>query len=194
MGISRLFWLLAILSLCACAASSPQEPPAPDRREVVALSDAILALGPGVDPEEAERAARIAFSYSRQLAREYRITDPPLIHNAKINLGLRERGLCYHWAEDIEARLLEENFRTLVLHRAISPDRPFRIEHSTAVISRKGDGLHDGVVLDPWRMGGRLFWSPVREDTAYDWQRAAKVLDARWHAREARRQRATASP
>ena len=194
MAVSRLLWLLAVLSLAGCAAPTPSETPGVDRREVAELSHAILALGEGIDPEEAERAARIAFSYTRQLKREYRFTDPPLIHNAKVHLGLRERGLCYHWAEDIEARLLEEDFRTLDMHRAIAPETIYRIEHSTAIISRKGDSLRDGVILDPWRLGGRLHWTPVSEDHDYDWRPAAEILASRWRSREERRRLSTMSP
>jgi hypothetical protein len=51
-----------------------------------------------------------------------------------------------------------------------------RLEHSTAIISAKGDALHDGIILDPWRKGGVLFWSPVREDTRYDWYSRDQVL------------------
>jgi hypothetical protein len=194
METPRLLWLLAFLSLGACAAAPPPEIPVADRRDVAALGHAIRALGDGVDPEEAERAARIAFSHSRHLAREYRVTDPPLVHNAKVHLGLRPRGLCYHWAEDMETRLLEEEFRTLDLHRAIAPETLFRIEHSTAVISRKGDSLSEGVVLDPWREGGRLHWTPVRADTGYDWRPQVEVLDQRWQAKLGQQQLSTISP
>ena len=91
------------------------------------------ALATDIDPDEADRAARIAYSHTAQLAQEYQITDPPLIHNAKVNKGLRPRGLCWHWAEDIERRLLQENFQTLTLHRAIAnADNPFphRSQHN----------------------------------------------------------------
>ena len=72
-----------------------------------------MALGPEVDPDEAARAAEIAFSYTRELAIQYQITDPPLIHNTKVNMGLKPRGLCWHWAEDMERRLKAEGFQTL---------------------------------------------------------------------------------
>lgn len=152
-----------------------------------ALGAAIVRLGDGVDPEEAARAARISYAYTQQLAREYQITDPPLIHNTKVNMGLRPRGLCWHWAKDIETRLKRENFQTLVIHRAVAnADNPFRLEHSTAIISRRGDNLHDGIVLDPWRMGGPLHWARTRDDTRYDWQPRDEVL-ARKKARLAAR-------
>ncbi|CAD0183615.1 hypothetical protein RUESEDTHA_00488 [Ruegeria sp. THAF57] len=164
---------LAILGACSVAPSSTGD-------EVQRLAAEIRSLGPDIDPEEADRAARIAYSYTAQLAQEYEITDPPLIHNAKVNKGLRPRGLCWHWAEDIERRLDQEGFQTLEMHRAIAnADNPFRIDHSTAIISRKGETMYDGVVLDPWRYGGTLFWSPLPEDTKYEWVPREIVLEKR---------------
>ncbi|WP_420584536.1 hypothetical protein [Ruegeria sp.] len=173
--IRALACVLALLALAACATAPPQT-----GDEVQRLATEIRGLGPDIDPAEADRAARIAYSYTAQLAQEYQITDPPLIHNAKVNKGLRPRGLCWHWAEDIERRLKQENFRTLEMHRAIAnADNPFRIDHSTAIISRKGETMYDGVVLDPWRYGGVLFWSPLDEDRKYDWVPQSVVLEKR---------------
>ncbi|WP_170525217.1 hypothetical protein [Ruegeria arenilitoris] len=171
-------WALATLAILGLGACSSAPPARSD--DVARLAAQIQALGPEVDPEEAQRAARVTYAYTAQLVQEYQITDPPLIHNAKVNKGLRPRGLCWHWAEDIERRLKQENFRTLTLHRAIAnADNPFRIDHSTAIISRRGDSMYDGVVLDPWRYGGVLFWSPLREDTRYDWVPRDIVLEKR---------------
>ncbi|WP_413718528.1 hypothetical protein [Silicimonas sp. MF1-12-2] len=159
---------------------------APEKRapatfeEIAALAAEIRALGPEVDPEEAMRAARISYERTRELAIQYEIVDPPLIHNTKVNMGLKPRGLCWHWAEDMESRLKEENFETLVLYRAIAnADNPYRIDHSTAIIAAKGTGMYDGIVLDPWRTGGYLFWDQVREDTRYEWVQRELVLDAK---------------
>jgi hypothetical protein len=78
----------------------------------------------------------------------------------------------------MEARLNAEGFETLVVHRAIAnADNPFRIDHSTAVLSAAGDPMEAGMVLDPWRKGGRLTWAPVAEDTDYDWLRQTAAHD-----------------
>lgn len=173
--IRALAMILALVTLGACAMAPPQ-----NGDEVQKLAHEIRALGPDIDPVEANRAAHIAYSYTAQLVEEYQITDPPLIHNAKVNKGLRPRGLCWHWAEDLERRLDQENFRTLEMHRAIAnADNPFRIDHSTAIISRKGETMYEGVVLDPWRYGGVLFWAPLVEDTKYDWVPREVVLEKR---------------
>ena len=151
----------AMLLLAACAA-----PPPPQPEEVSRLAAAIRGLGPEVDPVEADRAAKMAYRHTQDLALEYQITDPPIVHNTKVNMGLKPRGLCWHWARDMEDRLKAENFRTLDLHRAVAnADNAFRLEHSTAIISARGDAYDEGIVLDPWRKGGRLTWAGVRATT-----------------------------
>ena len=152
--------------------------------EVKRLENYILKMRDDVDPVEAARAATIAFDHTRTLAIQYEITDPPLVHNTKVNLGLKPRGLCWHWAEDMENRLNAEGFKTLQMNRAIAEGRGVRIDHSTAIISAAGDGFTRGVVLDPWRNGGELFFAPVVEDTRYFWEAREVVLGRRRDLRE----------
>lgn len=159
---------LVAFVLSACGATHPPAPHQPG--EVTRLASAIRSLGPDVDPAEAERAAKLAYEYTETLARQYEITDPPLVHNTKVNLGIKPRGLCWHWAEDMEKRLNAEGFATLDMHRAVAnAENVFRLEHSTAIISARGDSFEDGIVLDPWRKGGQLTWVAVAEDDRYDW-------------------------
>ncbi|WP_298296492.1 hypothetical protein [uncultured Litoreibacter sp.] len=146
-------------------------------RNIADLTAGILALGPGIDPEEAARAARISYSYTAQLRQEYQITDAAIIHNIKVNNGTKPRGLCWHWAEDIENRLKAEDFQTLDLHRAIANYDNWRLEHSTAIVSAKGASMYDGMVLDPWRDGGELTWKTVRDDKRYKWTPRQEVFD-----------------
>ena len=177
---------LAVLMIGGCTTQ-----PSVDQSGIDMLALEISKLGPEVDPREAKRAARIAINYSSQLAQEYGITDPPLVHNYKVNNGFRERGLCVHWAEDIEKRLKQENFRTLTLHRAIAPpSHLFRVDHSTAIISKRGDTFYDGIVLDPWRYGGVLYWSPTLDDKAYNWRPQIEVLEEKYKTRQATREAA----
>ncbi|SIO42053.1 hypothetical protein SAMN05444722_2028 [Rhodovulum sp. ES.010] len=168
--MARVAALLSLLVLAACGAPRPVPPPPASPEEVAQLARAIGNLDPSVAEDEAERAARTALDEAHQLAQEYGVTDGPLIHNMKVNSGLRPRGLCYHWADDIEARLRREGFETLELHRAIAnADNPFRIEHSTVIVSARGQSMEDGIVLDGWRDGGDLFWAQTRADADYDW-------------------------
>ncbi len=196
--VSRRFALLGLVALPACSGgvndvnsrgfatapgatdvaglrALPGSPPPGTEADIAELTAAILALGPGVDPAEAGRAARVSYEYTYRLALEYQITDPALVHNFKVNRGWKPRGLCKHWAEDMERRLLAENFQTLQIHRAIGA--LVGVDHSTAIISRRGDSMYDGIVVDPWRRGGRLTWIRTDIDTAWGWEPQFKVLD-----------------
>jgi len=174
----RLLLLFALLlGLTACGMPRNGPPPPGTEAEIAALARAIEGLSPAVDREEAARAARIAYRYTHELALAYQITNPPLIHNAKVNSGRKPRGLCWHWAEDLEKRLKAEGFATLDMHRAIANgDTRLLIDHSTAIISAAGAPMEAGLVLDPWRKGGVLFWSPVLSDPRYTWEPREEVL------------------
>ena len=109
----------------------PQKPEAPiaTPTEVAALADSIRALGQEVYPSEATLAARTTFKHARRLSAQYQVTDLPLIHNTKVNLGLRALGLCRDWAEDMQAHLKKSGFKTFDLHMARSKPEHFRIGH-----------------------------------------------------------------
>ena len=168
--------LLSFLLVANIAAARSNLPSPGTAQEIAALARGIEALGSEVDPNEAQRAARITYEYTYHLAQEYQITDHPLIHNTKVNMGKKPRGLCWHWAQDIETRLKQENFKTLDLHRAVANSFNIRLEHSTAIISRKGDNYQQGIILDPWRKGGEVFWSRTLEDKRYHWLPRDQVI------------------
>jgi hypothetical protein len=43
-------------------------------------------------------------------------------------------------------------------------------EHSTLVMTAKGKPFDSGILLDPWRNSGELFWSRVPQDDDYPWK------------------------
>ncbi len=135
---------------------------------VESLQQDLEALAPAVSEEEARQAAACAHSASRQLAEEYGVIRPPLFHNFLVNVGLKKRGLCYHWAEDLMARLQALRLTTLDWHWGIARSGTSR-EHNCVVATAKGQPFEEGLVLDAWRHSGRLCWAPVRADR-YPWK------------------------
>lgn len=169
----RLFVTRGLIVACAAllaACSATTDNTGGRAGQVARLETAIMGLGPDVDPQEAARAAHVAFAYTDQLVQEYEIVDPPLVHNTKVNMGLKPRGLCYHWARDIHTRMAQERFSTLAFTQTVAnADNPILLEHTSAVIMARGDDYMDGLVLDPWRTGGQMHFQPVRGDK-YDWK------------------------
>ena len=156
--------------------------------QIADLTAQIRALGPGVDPAEAARAARIAVLEPLDWARDWQVVDPPLVHNFKVVNGYRDKGVCQDWADALEIALHAQGFRTLQLHRAIANARNIALEHATVIVSARGARFDQGLILDPWRIGqGRLFVSPVTQDPRYRWESrdAVRAWHAAWKARAA---------
>ncbi len=164
--------VLLLITLPGCSSKTPVAPTtfADGQTRINQLARDITGLSLHDDPAEARQAATIAINYSQQLAEEYEITRTPIVHNFLINIGVKERGLCTHWTEDLKTRLEREKFRSLELHWAVANyDKPFRLEHSSVVVTSPGEKITSGILLDPWRYAGYLYWSPPSEDDGYQW-------------------------
>lgn len=156
------------LGLVFAGCTTPQQPADP-----VALTQRIRQLSPAVDPEEADVLATTACDYSWQLAQTYRVVRPARWHNLLVNCGLRSRGLCYHWADDLGTRLAELQLKSIELHYAAAHRGSYLREHNALVITGPGQTFEQGLVLDAWRNSGRLFWTPVAADS-YPWRELAE--------------------
>lgn len=141
---------------------------AEDEKSIADLRNELTALSPRtVDPHEAELLSFTAHTMSRQLAREYGVTGDPAIHNFLINIGAKKRGICADYTRDIGARLKELHFKTLVLHWGAAFAKESE-ENNALVVTAQNQPFLDGIVLDAWRRGGRLFWCRVKDDHEYE--------------------------
>ena len=131
------------------------------------LAGRLRGLGPSVDAGEASLAAETACIYSIELAREYRAVRPAIWHNVLVNVGLKPRGLCFQWADDLSAKLDSLHLRTLQVRRGCAR-WDTRREHSSVVLTAPGQAFTEGIVLDAWRHSGRLHWCGVTADK-YPW-------------------------
>ena len=151
---------LIVLGLILSACSSP---PKSSGDDAARLALAIGTLSPVIDPVEARRAAEMMTKESLRLAEQYEVVQPAWFHNVLVNSGVRERGLCYHWVNDLLRVLNEESFRSLVFYRGGAKLGTYQ-EHNTVVVAAYGDRFENGLVVDAWRYQGRLFWIRVRGD------------------------------
>jgi len=132
------------------------------------LRTRIIALGPGIDPEEARRVAQIAYTTGRDLKKEWKVVWPPGLQNFLVNSGQRKVGLCFQFAERLLWRLSALNWNTVEFHWAESFERTAS-EHNVIVVTAKGQNFYKGIILDNWRYGGRLVWGPITDDPFYQW-------------------------
>jgi hypothetical protein len=140
-----------------------------DENSIKGFRDAIVSLAPSVEPREAELISVTAHITSRSLAHKYRIVGPPAFQNFLIHIGMRQRGYCFDFARDIGARLKELKPKTLMLHwgQAFAGTRK---ENNCLVVTARGQPFRDGIVIDGWRHGGRLFWGSLSKDRQNVWK------------------------
>ena len=159
--MTRTIVFIIAFSLCVSAVS------ASDERSIKKLRDALVALAPDVDPGEAELVSVTAHTASRSLAREYRVVWCAGVQNILINTGRRQRGFCGHYTRDIGERLRELKVKTLVLHWGAAFAGTMD-ENNGLVVTAINQPFENGILMDGWRNGGRLFWCALKEDSAYD--------------------------
>jgi hypothetical protein len=140
---------------------------AKDERSIKDLTKALVGLGADVDPAEAQAVSVTAHTTARKLARDYRVVLNPEFTVFLVNIGMRKRGWCGHWAQDIGARLKELNLKTLVLHWGVAFDKTSS-ENNCIVVTARNQRFEDGIIIDGWRRAGRLFWCPVIKDDEYE--------------------------
>jgi hypothetical protein len=156
-----LCWAL-VLAGCASPGRNGGEQP-----DAIELAWRLNALTGGAAQEQARLLAETAVARSHQLAEEYRAIRPPWLHNCFVQSGLKERGLCWQWADDLHASLKALDLPAFELHLVVARFGTRR-EHNAVGVSARGVSFADGIVLDAWRRGGYLVWADLREDK-YPW-------------------------
>ena len=173
--------LLVLLLFAGCSSvhqthrKSPEDPATPYGtakdvyiNKISALQDDLADLNRQADMLEARQIAETAITYSGNLAKEYELVRPAILHNVFVRMGLKDRGLCYHWTEDLIKRLQSLDLKTYQLHWGVAYRGSELREHNSVVVTATGEAFEKGMVLDPWRNSGDLYWALISTDT-YPW-------------------------
>lgn len=122
-----------------------------------------------VKSRDAQALAYVAIKYSSGFEERYDLVKPPQFHNFLVNVGMREKGLCWHFAYDLLAHLKVQDFKAFDYYIGGAHIDDYWQEHNSLVVTCKGCTFDQGVLLDPWRNSGSLFFSPVTKDATYLW-------------------------
>ena len=163
---NQLFFLSACILLFGACAVIPVEAP---RQKVEALSKLLSVIQPKSSFSESLKLSRDIFHKIQTLTRDFELTSPPLWHNTLVNLGFREKGLCYHWSDALYVHLLAEDYPSFEFHLFGANIGEYLGEHNALVVMKKGGKVEEGVVIDPWRDSGKLYFSKVKDDRKYIW-------------------------
>jgi hypothetical protein len=144
---------------------TPQE----NSQKVQKLTKMLLKTSKDIDTKEAEDLAKSSVYYAQKLAHTYKVVYPPLWQNTLVNFGLKKRGLCYEWANDLWVYLKAKKYKSLRLHY-VGADVGSYFEHNALSVSAKGLGVEDSILLDAWRNSGNLYFIELNKDEKYSWK------------------------
>ncbi len=156
---------ILILSVASCSHSSTFTS-SDDNLE--RLNVAILSLSNSISPEEATQTSELLLSATTELAQEYKMVSPSKYHNMLVILGLRERGLCCHWAEDLHRRLRTIDPQSIKFDWVVARHGSQLREHNSVVVYAANSTWQQGLVFDPWRKAGQPYWILIERDK-YPW-------------------------
>src|SRR5712675_542485 len=151
------------------------EVPAKDSAKAEELANQLAGLSRRVDPNEAKLLAEYAYATVAQLRQEYRMFGTPIFNNFLVYHGLKKRGYCYQWTEDLLLAL-----ETLELHWGEAHAGTW-MENNCVVVTAKTQPFDRGMILDCWRHFGHLRWNlvPSDEDRYYENRKYAEMVRTR---------------
>src|SRR5204863_9615133 len=169
-SVHRVAGVIAVFVLWTTGfASADQQPqkfsasfqvPRSDLAKAEALANQLATLSPRVDRTEAKLLADCAYATVSQLRRQYRMFGTPIFNNFLIYHGLKKRGYCYQWSEDLLIALDVLRLRSLELRWGEANPDNWR-ENNCLVVTAKGRPFRSGIMLDCWRHLGQLYFGPV---------------------------------
>jgi hypothetical protein len=168
-SLGRVAAVIAILACLVDMASADQqrrtsstsfEVPRSDLTNAEELASQLAALSPRVNREEARLLAECAYATVSQLRKQYRMFGTPIFNNFLVYWGMRKRGYCYQWAEDLLPALDALKLTSLELHWGEAHAGNWR-ENNCIVVTAKGQPFNRGIILECWQHLGHLRWGPV---------------------------------
>ena len=165
-----LFCLIKLFILLLFVGCSVKMPTAQENiQKIHTLTQMLLKTSKKIDKSEAEDLAKSSIYYAQKLAHRYKVISPPLLQNTLVNLGIKDRGLCYEWANDLWNYLSSKRYKSLKLHY-IGSNIGSYFEHNALSVSAKELDVNDSIVLDAWRNSGNLYFIEINKDKKYKWK------------------------
>lgn len=163
-------FLIASFFLLGCVEHTAR--PESDRQ--VELATLLQRVNPQASSKETMHLSHNIFTKTVQLVKTFEMTSPPQFHNFLVNVGLKEKGLCYHWSDALYVHFVQSRaYLSFEFHLVGANVGSYWTEHNSMVVVGRGMKVEEGVLIDPWRDAGKLYFSKLKDDDAYQWKHRA---------------------
>lgn len=160
----KYFSILLVLLLFIGCTNQPTTP-----LHVKSLEKQVLSLNKNIPVWEAKKLSQEMTAFSLKLKKQYALVSPPLFQNFLVNIGVKKRGLCWQFAYDMLKHIKTLHLKSFDYYIGGANINDYWQEHNTLVVTCKGCKFSKGIVLDPWRNSGVLYFSKLKNDKKYKW-------------------------
>ena len=164
---------LILLSLFLIGCSVKSSSPAPSN--VNRLGQTLQSMDANISQQEADYLAWDIYHKAEELSESYALVSPPQFHNFLVNVGVREKGLCYHFSDALYVHLKSQGYASFDFHLVGANIGEYWSEHNALVVVAKKCRsekciLEHGILIDAWRDSGEVYYARVNEDKGYHWK------------------------
>ncbi len=148
--------------------------PETSQYQVEELAEKLMTLHDGVPAEEARGLSQEIFLESAKLRKKFKPVSEPHFNNFLINIGMQDQGLCYQWSDALYIHFEKSRYPHFDFHLLVSDQGKYFSEHNVLVVVAKGENVMDGIIIDPWREAGSVYFVKVKDDHGYKWKHRAE--------------------
>lgn len=147
----------------------------PQKQDILQLSTLLHHANPRSSHSETLKLSQDIFAQTQRLTQRFQRSTSPKFHNFLISIGLKEKGLCYHWSDALYQYFsTQKAYPSFSFHLMVSHKGSYWKEHNTLVIVPLNQPIKEGIIIDPWRDTQKLYFSKVKDDHAYTWVHRAE--------------------
>ena len=157
--------LLVLFSLVACTGT-----PKVSQNRVTELAQLLQTLDSNISFEAARSLSGEIFQQTDQLRVQFNPVSEPHINNFLVNIGLKEKGLCYEWSDPLYLYFKRKTYPYFSFHLLVSNRGKYFQEHNVLAVSAKEGNVEESVIIDPWREPRTLYFLKVKDDREYAWK------------------------
>ena len=138
------------------------------------LATLLQTIDKNIPFEEALSLSREIFQQTDQLRKQFNPVSEPHVNNFLVNIGLKEKGLCYEWSDPLYIYFRRKSYRYFSFHLLVANRGKYFQEHNVLAVTSKKDDIPNAVIIDPWREPGTVYFSKVKDDKKYVWEHRFK--------------------
>ncbi len=131
------------------------------------LAIQLQTLDKKLDTKQAQLISKNVLTVSKEIKEEFDPLPFPWFNNFLVNIGLKEKGLCWEYRDALLLKLKPKVAPLTLLPVVANIDK--LNEHNAVVIASKDTKFQDTLLVDLWRKSGELYIIKVGDDRKYKW-------------------------